>query len=97
MLDYESLSDEDKRAVEEYEDRKMKKITHNNGPINSKNKNRIRQTLDENISVCISVRSSLAIGINTITDKAYRQSVEKKFHDLELMELAYTRTKQKIC
>jgi hypothetical protein len=38
MPDYESLSDEDKRAVGEYEDSKMKKIAYNDGPINSKNK-----------------------------------------------------------
>ncbi len=97
MLDYESLSDEDKRAVEEYEDSKMKNITQSNGPVNSKNKDRIRQTLDENISVCINVKRSIAIGISTITEKEYRKSIEKKYHNLELMELAYERIKQKIC
>jgi hypothetical protein len=97
MLDYDSLSDEDKRAVEGYEDSKMKNIIHNNGPINSKNKDRIRQTLDENISVCLNIMRSVANGISTITEKEYRQSMEKKYHNLELMELAYERVKQKIC
>ncbi len=73
MLDYDSLSDEDKKAVEGYEDSKMKSITLNNGPINAKNKDRILITLDENISVCLNVMRSVALGISTITEKDYKQ------------------------
>jgi hypothetical protein len=96
MLDYDSLSDEDKKAVEGYEDSKMKSIILNNGPINAKNKDRILITLDENISVCLNVMRSVALGISTITEKEYKKSIEKKYHNLELMALAYERIKQKI-
>ena len=96
MLDYDSLSDDDKKAVEEYEDSKMKNIILSNGSINAKNKDRIRLTLDENISVCTNVMRSVALGISTISEKEYKQSLEKKYHNLELMALAYERIKQKI-
>ncbi len=94
MLDYNTLSDKDKKYVDEREASEMRIIENHYGTVSTKNAI-ICQVLDENIHACTSDLLTVAMAVKKMKNKEYRQSLLDRYHDIELVALAFERLKQK--